>query len=49
LLTRGGLYEYRDIVDDIVSEDENDEEESIDEDRERGIRRTVDRDNSGND
>jgi hypothetical protein len=49
LLTRGGIYEYCDIVDDIVSEDGDDEEESINEDRERGIRRTVDRDNSGDD
>jgi hypothetical protein len=42
-------YEYCDIVDNIVSEDEDDKEESIDEDCEWGIQRTVDRDNSGND
>jgi hypothetical protein len=49
LLTQGELYEYCDIVDDIVSEDGDDKEESIDEDREWGIQRTVDRDNSGDD
>lgn len=43
MLTRGQLYEYCDIVDETVSQDEDDDDESIDEDRERGIRRTVNR------